>query len=54
MLLETVKKRPEFKLKEFLHAQESIVKKDTENYTNQIVVSFYNEQKLNHATSKND
>ncbi len=46
MLLETVKKRSLFKLKEFLHAKDNIVKEENEAYTNQIVFSFYNERKL--------
>lgn len=46
MFLNTVKKRGKFQLKEFLHTGEGIVKESTNNYSNQIVVSFYNEEKL--------
>lgn len=46
MLLNTVKKRGRFKLKEFLHTEESIVNSGDKAFTNQIVVSFYNEKKL--------
>ncbi len=46
MLLATVKKRPSFKLQEFLHAEDGIVKEENEAYTNQVVFSFYNEKKL--------
>ncbi len=46
MLLETVKKRPLFKIKEFLHTHESVVNEGNEAYTNQIIFSFYNEKKL--------
>ncbi|WP_299894169.1 lantibiotic dehydratase family protein [uncultured Aquimarina sp.] len=46
MLLNTVKKRGRFKLKEFLHTEDSIVKSGDKAFTNQIVVSFYNEKKL--------
>ncbi len=51
MLLQTVKKRPSFKLKEFLHNQESIVKEGNESYTNQVVLSFYNEHKLKNTNT---
>ncbi|WP_299244834.1 lantibiotic dehydratase family protein [uncultured Aquimarina sp.] len=46
MLLNTVKKRSRFKLKEFLHVNESLIKEGEKGYTNQIVMSFYNEKKL--------
>ncbi|SEK69564.1 Lantibiotic dehydratase, C terminus [Aquimarina amphilecti] len=46
MLLNTVKKRSTFKLKEFLHSEDSVVKEGENAFTNQIVVSFYNEKKL--------
>ncbi|WP_299433434.1 lantibiotic dehydratase family protein [uncultured Aquimarina sp.] len=46
MLLNTVKKRGKFRLKEFLHAKGSVVKEGTKTFTNQIVMSFYNEKKL--------
>ncbi|GAA0715262.1 hypothetical protein GCM10009430_09480 [Aquimarina litoralis] len=46
MLLNTIKKRSKFKLKEFLHTEDSIVKSGDKAFTNQIVVSFYNEKKL--------
>jgi len=46
MLLNTVKKRSRFKLKEFLHVNESLIKERGNVFTNQIVMSFYNEKKL--------
>ncbi|WP_035086019.1 lantibiotic dehydratase family protein [Aquimarina latercula] len=46
MLLNTVKKRERFKLKEFLHSEDSSIKEGENAFTNQIVVSFYNETKL--------
>ncbi|WP_378180750.1 lantibiotic dehydratase family protein [Aquimarina sp. SS2-1] len=46
MLLNTVKKRNKFKLKEFLHTEGNMVKEGINTFTNQIVVSFYNEKKL--------
>ncbi|MBW1294129.1 lantibiotic dehydratase family protein [Aquimarina litoralis] len=46
MLLNTVKKRGRFKLKEFLHTEDSVVTSKSKAFTNQIVVSFYNEKKL--------
>jgi len=46
MLLNTVKKRSKFTLKEYLHSENSVVKKGEEMYTNQIVMSFFNEKKL--------
>ncbi len=47
MLLDTVKKRQRFKLTEFFFAKEGIVK-DGKNayYANQIILSFYNSQRL--------
>ncbi len=54
MLLETVKKRSSFRLKEFLHTQENIVKEGEEAYTNQIILSFYNERKLNNTKAHNE
>ena len=49
MLLNTIKKRDRFQLKEFLHAEEGIVKESTNNYSNQVVVSFFNEERLINA-----
>ncbi|NER12569.1 hypothetical protein GWK08_03885 [Leptobacterium flavescens] len=46
MLLETVKKRPSFRITEFLFDKNSLVKGNKGYYTNQIVLSFYNENKL--------
>lgn len=46
MLLDTVKNRQEFLLTEFLFAKEGVVKSDNSYYTHQIVVSFYNNEKL--------
>lgn len=49
MLLNTIKKRSKFQLKEFLHAEDGIIKESVNNYSNQIVVSFFNEEKLINA-----
>ena len=47
MLLNTIKKREVFQLKEFLHDHTtSIVKEDSNFFSNQIIVSFFNEHKL--------
>jgi len=45
MLLHTIKKRRRFTLKEFLHSGSDAAKKE-ELYTNQVVVSFFNQKKL--------
>ena len=48
MLLNTVKKRSYFKLTEFLFDKEGVVKDEQgAYYANQVVVSFYNEYRLN-------
>jgi len=54
MLLNIVSKRTSFKLIEFLFANEGIVKEGNEYYANQVVISFYNEQKLKNSKTKND
>ncbi|MDH7447402.1 lantibiotic dehydratase family protein [Aquimarina sp. 2201CG14-23] len=46
MLLTTVKKRDRFILSEFLHADGEIVKRGEDVYTNQVVMSFFNEKKI--------
>lgn len=46
MLLDTVKNRSEFLLTEFLYANDGIVKSENGYYTHQILVSFFNEEKL--------
>ena len=46
MLLSTVKKRARFILKEFLHSDQSIVSDGSASYTNQVILSFYNENLL--------
>ena len=46
MFIDSVKKRNNFVLKEFLHADNGIVKSDKNYYTNQVIVSFYNKDKL--------
>lgn len=48
MFLNTVKSRLNFKVKEFLFYEEGIVRSldDNEYFTNQIVLSFYNSEKL--------
>jgi len=45
--LDTVRKKPEFTLEEFLFTQdEGIVSRQGKVFTNQFVISFYNEEKL--------
>ena len=46
MLLSTVKKRMSFTLKEFLHTNESFVSDGNVAFTNQVILSFYNETLL--------
>lgn len=59
LLLNTVRQRESFVLKEFLFTEETIVAKESVNlansrqgYTNQFVVSFYNEGKLKSSQRK--
>ena len=54
MLLNAVSKRISFKLTEFLFSNEGVVKKDKEYFTNQVIISFYNEQKLNNAKTNSN
>jgi hypothetical protein len=54
MLLNTVSKRGSFKLTEFLFSERGIVKEGSEYYTNQVVISFYNEQKLTQSKQSNE
>lgn len=50
MFLSIVKNRVSFKIKEFLHSEDGIVKNSNskEHYTNQMVMSFYNSKKENY------
>jgi len=52
MLLSTVKKRASFTLTEFLFSNDGVVKNDANYFTNQVIISYYNEGKLNAKTSK--
>lgn len=54
MLLDTVGKRGAFKLTEFLFSERGVVKEGDEYYTNQVVISFYNEQKLTQSKQSNE
>lgn len=47
MLIETVKKRSNFKLTEFLFSEDGLVNSSDEYFSNQIVLSYYNAMKLN-------
>ena len=49
MLLETVKNRDEFVLKEFLHQSEGLVHSEKGYHTNQVIMSFYNALKSKQA-----
>ncbi|RYC53125.1 lantibiotic dehydratase family protein [Flagellimonas olearia] len=51
MLLDTVAKRDNFRLGEFLHHQEGVVRKNGAYFTNQVILSFYNGQNLNHTST---
>lgn len=48
MLLDTVKNRAEFILKEFLHNENGTVFSDNGYHTNQMVLSFFNTRKASH------
>jgi len=50
MLLDSVKNRSDFILKEFLHHQDGVVLSKHGYHTNQVVVSFFNERKVNEKT----
>ncbi len=52
MLFSIVKNRTQFILEEFLFTEESILKSQKKNYSNQFVFSFYNEEKLNNSKKK--
>lgn len=54
MLLNTVSKRGGFKLTEFLFGENGIVKEGSSYYTNQVVVSFYNDKKLTQSKQSNE
>ena len=47
MLINTVKNREEFMLSEFLHAKAGLVTSKEGHFANQVVMSFYNQKKLN-------
>ena len=46
MFLDTVEKRTDFKLTEFLFSENGVVKQKEKYYTNQVIVSFFNAEKL--------
>jgi len=54
MLLDTISKRGSFKLTEFLFSERGVVKEGDEYYTNQVVISFYNEEKLTQSKQSNE
>ncbi|WP_411029292.1 lantibiotic dehydratase family protein [Spongiimicrobium sp. 3-5] len=51
MFLDIVNKRSDFKLTEFLFSEKGIVRQGEEYYTNQVIVSFFNEKKLANSKS---
>ena len=50
MLLETIKNREEFILKEFLHHQDGVVSSEKGYHTNQVVISFFNKNKMDRVS----
>jgi len=53
MLLNSIKKRAKFTLKEFLFSEDSVVSSSGKSFTNQVVVSFYNSEKSKNTMSNN-
>lgn len=51
MLLNEVKKKKQFKLSEFFHAEDTVVKQGSNSYTNQVLLSFVNTQKRKNTDS---
>jgi len=49
MLWSTIKKRTSFQLIEFLHSSDALIQGSQEGYTNQFILSFYNEERLKKA-----
>lgn len=47
MLLTIVKNKKRFKIAEFLYVKESLVRKENEHYTNEVIIGFYNDRKFN-------
>ncbi|MEX0315614.1 MAG: lantibiotic dehydratase family protein, partial [Allomuricauda sp.] len=54
MLLDAVSKRTSFKITEFLFVDDGVVKQGQEYYTNQVIVSFFNERKLTDSKQVKD
>ena len=54
MFLNLVKKRPQFRLAEFLHGQDGLVKDQSGDtyFTNQIILSFYHQDRLAKAQNQ--
>lgn len=50
MLLSIVRKRQTFQLKEFFHTTSAIVREKNKSYSNQVVVSFFNQEKLKNVS----
>ena len=46
MWLDAVKKKKEFILEEFLFTEDCVVNRNNKGFTNQIVISFYNQEKM--------
>jgi len=54
MLIDTVSERHSFQLTEFLFSENGIVKQGKEYYTNQIIVSFFNQERLYRSKNTDD
>lgn len=54
MLLDSIKRKSVFFLSEFLFAEKGIVKSSSGYFTNQLILSFFNENKLLHNKPKYD
>lgn len=52
MWLDTIKKQTQFVLEEFLFTESGVVQRNQEGFTNQMILCFYNDQKLKTEVQK--